>query len=120
MKYIVLTFLLTLAVIEAGARKIIELELEPALLEVKYERRKVLDTLDMGNDFRLDLLTLKIGKTKSAFYSAELKTSDSLEYRNDEYAMELLRNKELSKQYAKLPEEAVFKRQNLLENLTKS
>lgn len=109
MKFIILSLLLALVAVDAGARKIIELELEPALLEVKYERKKVLDTLDMDNDFRVDLLTLKIGKTKSAFYSAELKSSDSLEYRNDDYAWELIRNKELRKQYAKLPEEAVFK-----------
>ena len=91
------------------AREVIERILEPAILEVKYERRKVLDTLDVGNDFRQDILTLKVGKTVSAFYSSELKTVDSIEYRHHEIAMARYDNYVSFKAVARLPKEKVFK-----------
>lgn len=91
------------------AREVIERILEPAILEVKYERRKVLDTLDVGNDFRQDILTLKVGKTVSAFYSSELKTVDSIEYRHHEIAMARYDNYESFKAVARLPKEKIFK-----------
>lgn len=94
---------------EVYCREIIERTLEPAILEVRYERRKVLDTLDMENDFRKDVFTLKVGKAVSAFYSAELKTADSIEERHHDIAMAVLQNKEKFRARARLPKEKVFK-----------
>ena len=104
-----LILLLIIVSVEANAYKVIEEILEPAILEVRYERTKVLDTLNMDNDFRKDLLTLKIGKTASAFYSAELKTIDSIEYRDSSVALAWLRDKEHNKRAARLPRETVFR-----------
>jgi len=109
MKTPLLFLVLMLMTLETNARKIIEIKIEPAVLEARYERRKVLDTLDMENDFRVDLLTLKIGKSTSAFYSAGLKTVDSIEYRNRDAAMARLDNYEMYKSVSRLPDEAVFK-----------
>lgn len=95
--------------IVSHARLIIEKKLEPAILEIRYNRHMVRDTLDRDNDYKDDILTLKIGKTVSAFYSAERKYTDSLEYRNRDFAMMILENKELWKSVAKLPIEALFK-----------
>ena len=106
--FIVLTILHILS-FDINARKIIEEIIEPALIEVVYERRKVLDTLDCDNDFKKDLLTLKVGKSVSAFYSARLKTTDSLELRHKEYFHARYDNKDLFSSIANLPRETVFK-----------
>lgn len=106
-KLFLLTFILFSGII--NARIIKEEKLEPAILEVVYTRHKVLDTLDMSNDYRDDILTLKIGKNVSAFYNAELKTTDSLEFHNRQYALERLSNDDLWKSKAKLAREVLFK-----------
>lgn len=105
----VIAVLMVLIAIEGSTREIVEKMLEPALLEVRYERRKVLDTLDIENDYRIDFLTLKIGKSKSAFYSAELKTVDSIEYRHGDRVLERMSNEEWNGFVANLPNDAVFK-----------
>ncbi len=105
-------FLIVLAIsafIDVSAWNIIEQIIEPALVEVRYERRKVLDTLNPENDFRKSLFTLKVGKTVSAFYSAELKTFDSAEFRNRELFFARYDNKDLQKYHTYLPREKVFK-----------
>lgn len=94
---------------DSFSREIIEKVIEPALIEVRYERRKVLDTLDCANDYRNSFFTLKVGKTVSAFYSAELKTIDSIEERDDVAVIARLRNKEAFSYKANLPKEKVFK-----------
>ena len=93
----------------AYARVIIEQRLEPAIAEIKYTRRKVLDTLDITNDYKDHVLTLKIGVNVSAFYSSELKTTDSIEYRHREAVLARYRNRELYNSVANLPTEVVFK-----------
>ena len=79
MKHFVIILFFAVICLETYGREIIEEIIEPAILEIRYERRTVLDTLDMENIFRKDFLTLKIGKRVSAFYSAERKTSYSIE-----------------------------------------
>lgn len=41
--------------------------LGPAVAEVVYKRTKCLDTTKVGIDYRIDLMTLKAGKSASAF-----------------------------------------------------
>lgn len=89
--------------------KIIEDKLEPALLEVKYKCKKVRDTLDIDNDFRIDYMKLQVGKSKSAFFSAELKYYDSLRYHNKEYDRFFFNNKEMRRKNARCSLLKVFK-----------
>ncbi|MDE6330117.1 MAG: GLPGLI family protein [Muribaculaceae bacterium] len=86
-----------------------EERLEPALVAVKYNRRVVLDTLDADNRFRNDILTLKCGKTQSAFYSTERRTADSLSHKSDEYFYAQLNDFNLFKHNANLDKSAIFK-----------
>ena len=86
-----------------------ERNLEQALIEVLYKRIKVTDTLHINTDFKTDYLTLRAGKNTSAFYSANLKTHDSLEVRSSEYLKTYLLNKEMFKTISELEREAVFK-----------
>lgn len=106
-----LALLLMILTATAGAlsQKFIEEKLEPAILEVTYERIKVLDTLDASNDWKKDVLTLTIGQTKSAFYSKSLKVQDSLERRYPDYASERLRDPNRYSIKASLPREVVYK-----------
>lgn len=106
------TVLLLTVILFSGiinARIIKEEKLEPAILEVVYNRHKVLDTLDMNNDYREDILTLKIGKRVSAFYNAERKTIDSLEFHDRNYAMERLSNYDMWKSKSKLSYDVLYK-----------
>lgn len=91
------------------SREISEILIEAALLEVRYERKAVLDTIDIKNDFKTDIMTLKVGKTSSAFYSSELKTTDSLEVRNHDLVISRLDNKDIYNSKANLPKEKIFK-----------
>lgn len=93
----------------AFSQKFVEEKLEPAILEVTYERTKVLDTLDASNDWKKDVLTLTIGQTKSAFYSRSLKVQDSLERRYPDYASERLRDPDRYSIKASLPREVIYK-----------
>ena len=86
-----------------------ERNLEQALIEVLYKRIKVTDTLHINTDFKTDYLTLRAGKNTSAFYSANLKTHDSLEVRSSEYLKTYLLNKDMFKAISELEREAVFK-----------
>ncbi len=114
MKRLVLAMMILLLATESFCQKYIEEKLEPALLEVTYQRIKVLDTLDVTNDYKKDELTLTLGKTKSAFYSRQLKVRDSLERRYPEYAREQLRDPNRYSMKTSLPHEVIFK--NYLEN----
>lgn len=109
MKITILIFIVFLFSFDVYSREIIERVIEPALIEIRYECRKTLDTLNMETDFHSYELTLKVGKTSSAFYSAELKTVDSIEYRNDEAFLARLNNSDAYSLKAKLPREKVFK-----------
>lgn len=106
-----ITFIIFIVVfsVDVYSREKIEKVIEPALIEIRYERRKVLDTLDYVNDFRKNILTLKVGKSVSAFYSAELKTTDSIEFRHPELVAARMKNKEAFASKANLPREKVFK-----------
>lgn len=72
MKIKFLVLLIIIVSLKTHGRQIIETSLEPAIIEIIYQRRQVLDTLNCDNDFKKDLLTLKVGKSVSAFYSAAL------------------------------------------------
>ena len=109
LKIIMPLVLLTLVSFNLKAKTIIEEIIEPAIIEVVYERRQVLDTIDCENDFKKDLLTLKVGKSVSAFYSARLKTTDSLEERHWDLVLANMRNKEVFSSLARLPKEKIFK-----------
>lgn len=107
-KIIPILFILIVS-LDSYSIKVIEDIIEPAMIEVRYERRMVRDTLDCANDFRTQFFTLKAGKSVSAFYSAELKTIDSTEYRNPDAVSARLKNNELWNAVARLPIEKVFK-----------
>lgn len=86
-----------------------ERNLEDALIEVVYKRIKVTDTLLVDIDFKTDYLTLRAGKNMSAFYSARLKTEDSLCNRNFEYLIAQMRDSKTFKEVARLESEVVYK-----------
>ena len=109
MKHFVIILFFTVICLETYGREIIEEIIEPAILEIRYERRTVLDTLDMENVFSKDFLTLKIGKTVSAFYSAERKTSDSIEERHPKSRLRYSDNPDAWKARSRLPKEKIFK-----------
>ncbi len=109
MRGLIVAIMILMLATESFCQKYIEEKLEPALLEVTYERTKVLDTLDISNDYKKDVLTLTIGKTKSAFYSRQLKVRDSLERRYPEYAREQLRDPNRYSMKTSLPEEKIYK-----------
>lgn len=108
MRVICVLLLLSIS-INLYCREIIERILEPAIIEVRYEQRQILDTLNTDNDFKDDIYTLKIGKTTSAFYSAELKTIDSLELRHKELMLARYDDNNLFHAVANLPRKKVFK-----------
>lgn len=83
--------------------------IEPAILRVVYQRRIVTDTLDRENDYSENMMTLKIGKTVSAFFNEKRKTSDSIEYWNIDYFKTIIRDRKLFRELAMLPKEAIFK-----------
>lgn len=82
---------------------------EPAIIKVTYSRMVVRDTLIPKEDYRTELLTLKVGKNVSAFFSAQLKTEDSLEIYNKEFFHLMLSDKELYTRNSRLSREAIFK-----------
>ncbi|MGL5635480.1 MAG: GLPGLI family protein [Bacteroidales bacterium] len=86
-----------------------EQRLDDALIEVIYKRIKVTDTLLVNTDFKADYLTLRAGKNISAFYSARLKTEDSLGSRNLEYVIAQIRDTKTFKEVARLENEVVYK-----------
>lgn len=91
-------------------REIIEQTIEPAIVEVRYEFRKNLDTLTIPNDdFKYDLLTLKAGLSSSAFFSHKLKYSDSIEFRHPNMALERIGDYNAFHDKAILTKEKVFK-----------
>lgn len=86
-----------------------EHKLEQALASVKYQRLIVTDTLNPTERYREDILTLTVGMSQSAFYSAELKTQDSISNRNFDFVITMLSDNEMFKQYARMENEALFK-----------
>ncbi len=86
-----------------------EIKLEPALITVKYERRMVTDSLDRENKIRISSMTLKAGKSYSAFYEAKRKWIDSMEYVNDDYIRSLYKGKEYYNVKGKLWRVRIFK-----------
>jgi len=108
-RYIYFIVLALIAIFDVSAKNIIEQVIEPALVEVRYERRMVLDTLNPENDYKKNFFTLKAGKTVSAFYSAELKTMDSIDVRDREFFFIRHNNKELQRYFARLPNAKIFK-----------
>lgn len=109
MRSLILYLFFMAGVLSVFPRGIREEKLEPAILEVVFERTKVLDTLDVANNWKKDLLTLTIGKNVSAFYSKEHKQRDSLEYHNEEYCLMSLKDPNRYKLSHKLPDEVVYK-----------
>ena len=108
-RYLAFIIIILSLSINIFGRERIEFALEPALIEVVYECRTALDTLDIENNSRVNLMTLKVGKSTSAFYSAELKYSDSLEHKNREYALKTIEDRTLRRHLARLPKYKVFK-----------
>lgn len=88
---------------------VIDEPIEQAILKVTYSTMVVRDTLIPKEDFITDLLTLKSGSTVSAFYSARLKTEDSLEKHTPDYFYYLHADKELLSQNSRLSREVIFK-----------
>lgn len=86
-----------------------ETQLEKAIISVKYNRIIITDTINPSNGLKKDMLTLKAGKDQSAFYSADLKTQDSISVRNFDLVIQLLSDGESFKQYANKETEVVFK-----------
>lgn len=86
-----------------------EINLEPALIMVKYEKRMVTDTLLRDSDFKLSTLTLKAGMNHSAFYDAKLKWIDSTELRNRDYIRSLYKGVDYYKTKGKMDLASVFK-----------
>lgn len=101
--FVFLSYLLTYS------REIIENKLEPAIIEVQYERIKSLDTIVGINDYKIDILNLCVGLSNSSFFSAERKYSDSIEYWHPEIVADRYRDRELSKRISHLPKENIFK-----------
>ncbi|MDO4163381.1 MAG: GLPGLI family protein [Bacteroides sp.] len=91
------------------AKVIEEYVLEPAILEVEYERVRVTDTLLVETDFKTDYLTLMAGKTISAFYSASLKTNDSLCIRSVDYLTALMEDRASFGAVSALEREVVYR-----------
>lgn len=110
----VLNILLSLAFsfLYCNGRTIIEKSLESALIEIQYERTMSLDTLRGMEDTKVDILTLKCGERYSNFYSAILKTNDSTEFHNREFALARLSDLELCKTISRLPNEIIIKYYN--------
>lgn len=86
-----------------------EYKLEQALVSVKYQRIIVTDTLNPTKRYREDILTLTVGMSASAFYSAGLKTQDSISNRNFDFVIAMLSDNEMFRQYANMENEALFK-----------
>lgn len=86
-----------------------ERKIEPAIIEVLYKRIKVTDTLLVDTDYKTDYLTLRAGKNVSAFYSAQLKTQDSISNRNVEYMLAIMRDKDAFRKSSEWERGAVFK-----------
>ena len=57
-------------------------EIEPAIMEIIYQKRKVTDTLDRRMDYNQELMSLRVGKNVSMFYSIQDLWADSLKENN--------------------------------------
>lgn len=66
--------------IHAGCINIIKFE--PAIIEIDYTKHIVLDTLNSENDFQNTVMTLRIGKNTSSFFSPQKVWQDSLMHFN--------------------------------------
>lgn len=80
-----------------------------AILEVIYERKKVTDTLDIANDFRIDKFNLRISDSCSGFYSEQLRHEDSLDHHSGDHSMLFFRDKNYQKFRLSLPNDYVYK-----------
>lgn len=98
-----------LLVISIQAKTIIDEPIEPAILKVKYSRMVVRDTLIPETDFKIDLLTLKVGKTMSVFFSEKRKSLDSIQVYDDEYFYLKHSDKKIFSEHASLSRESIFK-----------
>lgn len=106
------TLLCLLAIMTASlnAKRVVEeRNLEAAHIEVVYKRVKVTDTLHIDTDYKTDFLTLRTGKSISAFYSAGKKTNDSIMERNFDYVVAMLKDNKAFSEYSGLEEEVIYK-----------
>lgn len=71
--------------------------LGPAVAEVVYKRTKCLDTTKVGIDYRIDLMTLKAGKSASAFYSDDRRRFDSICEEQPEYGIKIMEDFDASR-----------------------
>lgn len=107
---IILSFILVLtSVFNINAFTPLDSIIEPAILKVVYQRRIVTDTLDRENDYSENMMTLKIGRNVSAFFSEKRKTTDSLMHWNTDYFKAVWNDSKASKERAMLSKEAIFK-----------
>lgn len=67
------------------------IKFEPAIIEVDYMKRTVLDTLNSGNDYRNTVMTLRVGKNTSSFFSPQKVWQDSLMHFNFDLEYQLHR-----------------------------
>ena len=106
------TLLCLLAIMTASlnAKRVVEeRNLEAALVEIVYKRVKVTDTLHIDTDYETDFLTLRAGKSISAFYSAKKKSNDSIMERNFDYVASMLKDNKTFSEYSGLEKEVIYK-----------
>jgi GLPGLI family protein len=97
----------------ASAKIVIkEDRLDSCLIEVRYERTIVLDTLDAQNNSMGNYITLRAGKNASAFYSAARKNYDSISCRNFEITLALFNDKDAFRRMSNEEWETIFKLKN--------
>lgn len=92
-----------------NAKVIEEFKLDSTFVLIKYNRIKVTDTIDPINKYREDILTLQAGRNQSAFYSAEMKSQDSIFQRNFDYLQRILSDNVLFNQYSGRERDVLFK-----------
>lgn len=86
--------------------------LEPAIIEILYERRMATDTLQIDTDFRINYLTYCAGKNISVFYDAKYKSYDSLMAKSPEYVKtylnDMLNGGKMLKEIGETDNETIF------------
>lgn len=90
--------------------------LGPAVAEVVYKRTKCLDTTKVGIDYRIDLMTLKAGKSASAFYSDDRRRFDSICEEQPVYGIKIMEDFDAFERVAHYDKEVIFKNYPIGEN----
>lgn len=109
-RFILVIILLSILGNRTEARIIIEeSRIDTCLVDVLYERIKVIDTLDCNNMYERNYLKLRAGNDASAFYSPVRKTYDSTSTRDYEVQRALFSDTEAFRKFSEEEWEVVFK-----------